>query len=70
MTVMARKKSDTTKADDKKAQQAGRLIRVREAFLATIDREAKSAVTTPTELVNQLVREGLERRGLWPVKDD
>lgn len=70
MTVMAPKRTDSKRGDGKRPKQAGRLIRVRVAFLTVIDRQADEDVTTPTELVNQLVREGLERRSLWPPKAD
>jgi hypothetical protein len=66
MPAMAPSKKSKTD----KQKQAGRLIRVREAFLPVIDDRAEAEVTTPTELVNTLVREALEKRGLWPPRRD
>lgn len=42
-------------------------IRVREQMHAPVQEGCKKLVMTPTEFVNQAVREKLEREGLWPI---
>lgn len=50
-----------------KKKQASTPVRVRDQLYAIIETLAEARATTPTEIVNQYVRAGLEREGLWPT---
>lgn len=57
---MARKK---TKPDDRRS---GRPVRVRDELAEALDRLAERNADDFTGEVNRLIREGLERAGMWP----
>lgn len=57
----------------KDRHKPGRQVRIRQALIVLVDKLAERNATTPPEEINRLVREGLERAGLWPpagISDD
>lgn len=60
--VMARPKKKPTAADKRK------YIEVRPAFIPGLLEVAAQLGADDTEALNTLVREGLEKRGLWPPR--
>lgn len=63
--LMAKKRSTGMNEDRHKPS---RMVRLRERLAAELDKVADVKATSITELVNQAVREYLEREGLWPPK--
>ncbi len=55
---------------DSKSSNENRKFKVRPQLLTCLDSLAVRKATDVTELVNQAVRELLEREGLWPPKAD
>lgn len=45
-----------------------KMVRIRKAFADILDELGEETTDTPTQMVNEAVREWLERRGRWPPK--
>lgn len=66
-TMTPKKKPGRPRSKDR--HKPGRQVRIRQALVVQVDKLAERNATTPPEEVNRLIREGLERAGLWPPTD-
>jgi hypothetical protein len=70
LKVMGKKKPNGKDAPADRHKQR-KLYAVREQFLSPLEQLAiRLGFNSTTELVNQIIRERLEREGLWPAKSD
>lgn len=60
--LMARPK----KIADNDRHKPNRMMRINKAIAAQLDSLAKRNATSAAQEANRLIREGLERLGLWP----
>ncbi len=61
--VMAKKKDGS----NEKYRKPARMVRIREALAKQGDALAELEARDLTEIVNEALREKLERKGMWPV---